>query len=52
MRVPNPLALLRAVRTLQQRVERQHKRIARLEVELGNLTRQVDRLEREQAPRD
>jgi polyhydroxyalkanoate synthesis regulator phasin len=46
MRVRNPLALVRAVRTLQERADRQHKRIARLETEVGRLTAQVDALER------
>ncbi|GAB3989819.1 hypothetical protein [Nocardioides marmoraquaticus] len=46
MRAPNPLALVRVVRTLQERADRQHKRIARLETEVGRLTAQVDALER------
>lgn len=51
VRVPGPRAPVRAFRRLQERVQQQQQRIARLETELGRLTAQVDSLERMLAER-
>ncbi len=42
----NPLSLVRTVRELRARSERQHKRIARLETEVGALQPRLAELER------
>ncbi|WP_157210016.1 hypothetical protein [Nocardioides aequoreus] len=42
---------MRAFRRLQERIQQQQQRIARLETELGRLTAQVDALERMLAER-